>query len=155
MLAPLIERSQTWMERLVAADDFDGLCEVLRDALDDFMASIFLQGYNRSNESVRRAVEFIDAHFAERVTLAAVARHVGLSPFRVAHLVKAVTGRSILQHVKRMRVQRARHLLETTDDPCADIALAVGFRDQSHLIRHFRALTGTTPARYRRERITA
>jgi AraC-like DNA-binding protein len=40
--------------------------------------------------------------------------------------------------------------LEDTDKDLAEIANDLGFADQSHFIRHFRELTGVTPARYRR-----
>jgi AraC family transcriptional regulator len=51
-----------------------------------------------------------------------------------------------------MRVRHAQHLLENTSMSGADIAYETGFGDQSYLIKHFRRLTGTTPARYRRLR---
>ncbi len=152
MLEPLIEQNQAWMARIAAAEDFDILCEALRDALDHFMDSIFLQGYNRTNEPVRKAIEYLSRNHGECVMLADVARHVGLSSFRIAHLVKEFTGRSIMQHVKRLRVQRARGLLDQSAMSGAEIAAATGFLDQSHFIKQFRELTGVTPARYRRER---
>jgi AraC family transcriptional regulator len=68
----------------------------------------------------------------------------------VAHLVKECTGKTIQQHIRRLRIQKARTWLEETDKDFADIAHELGFSDQSHFIRHFRDVTGLTPARYRR-----
>lgn len=153
LLEPLIEENHRRIERIIAANDFDVLCEALRDALDSFMEGIFRQGYNRTNDAVRRVMDHVSAHFAQPLTLADCARVAGLSPFRTAHLVREHTGRSVMQHVKRLRIQRAQHLLETTRMSGADIAIEVGFHDQSHFVRHFRTVTGTTPARYRRQRL--
>ena len=55
------------------------------------------------------------------------------------------------QYVARLRIDRARAALAGGDDPIAWIATSVGFSDQAHLTRRFKALTGTTPARYRLE----
>ena len=140
------------MRRYGLSRGFDILCEALRDALDNFIDSISLQGYNRTSQPVRRAIEYLSAHYAERCTLEAVAEAAGLSTFRTSHLVKEVTGRSVMQHLKRIRVQKAIDLLETTRLTGAEIAAEVGFHDQSHMTREFRGLTGTTPGRYRRER---
>jgi AraC family transcriptional regulator len=84
------------------------------------------------------------------ISLGDAAGVAGLSRFRVAHLVKECTGKSILQHVKLLRIQKARMWLEETNKDFAEIANDLGFADQSHFIRHFRELTGVTPARYRR-----
>jgi AraC family transcriptional regulator of arabinose operon len=81
-----------------------------------------------------------------------VARTVGLSPFRLSHVVKDFTGRSVLQIIHQVRIRHAQHLLERSAKSCAEIAYEVGFSDQSYFIRHFRRQTGTTPRRYRHSR---
>ncbi|NQU38985.1 MAG: helix-turn-helix domain-containing protein [Lentisphaerae bacterium] len=152
LLEPLLERQQQWMMRVFTTEGFEALCVVVREALDDFMQSIFEQGYGRTNKKVRKALDYISDHFSEEIRLEAVAAHVGLSTFRIAHMVKDHTGRTILQHVKRLRIEKARHLIEETSLTCAEIAYAAGFSDQSFFTRQFREMTGTTPAKYRRER---
>jgi len=149
-LAPLLDKNHAWMARTIAAPDFEALSRVLRDALDDFMDNIYLMGYQPQHAAVRRALEYIAAHFAEPVAVDDVARAAGLSASRVAHLVKQHTGHSILQHVHRMRIREAQRLLERTTRSCAAIAYQVGFGDQSYFTRQFRLLTGTTPGRHRR-----
>jgi AraC-like DNA-binding protein len=139
-----------WTERLIHSDSFEGLSEALMRALDDFMDGIYLHGVNRSNTKVRRALDYIGGRVGERVSLGEVAREVGLSAYRLSHLVKAHTGRTFTQIVDHARVQHAQRLLERTDKTCAEIAYESGFGDQSYFIKHFKRLTGTTPARFRR-----
>jgi len=150
MLEPLVARHHGWLVRILATTEFEDLCRVLRDVLHDFMDAVSLQGYNSSNTAVQKALDYLDRHYTGPVRLEAVARAGGCSVSRIAHLMKEVTGKSTLQHLKRLRVQRARRLLVDTDKSYADIGYALGFTDQSHFIRHFRELTGTTPARFRR-----
>jgi len=149
LMEPLIERNHAWTERLVKARSFEDLSHVLMKALDDFIDGIYLHGMNRSSIKVRRALDFIGKEFGTRITVQMVADEAELSPGRVSHLVKEFTGRTVLQIVQQVRVRHAQQLLEQTSKSCTEIAYEVGFGDQSYFIKHFKRLTGTTPARYR------
>jgi len=150
LLEPLIERNHAWAERLVTADRFEDLSRELMTALDDFIDGIYLHGVNRSNTKVSAALEFIRRNYTGKISLRTVAAHVGLSPCRLAHLVKECTGRTVLQIAQQARIRHAQQLLERTSRTCTEIAYDVGYADQSYFIRHFRRLVGTTPLRYRR-----
>lgn len=149
----LIARNHEWMDRLIRARDFEDLARVLTDALNDFIENIYLHGFNRSNVHVGKALDFITHNATKPLRLKDIAGAVGLSTYRLAHLVKAHTGKTIVQIVTHARVQHARALLEQTEKPCADIAYESGFNDQSYFIKHFKRITGITPARYRRTRM--
>lgn len=149
-LEPLILRNHQWMEKIIKAPDFETLSHVLMLALDDFMDGISLHGCNLYNPTVRKAMDFISNHYAENISLSDLARAVNLSPFRISHVIKEHTGKTFMQHVLVMRINKARRLLEQTEKSCGEIAHEAGFCDQSYFIRHFKKITGTTPARYRR-----
>lgn len=149
LMEPLIEQNHAWTERLVRAQSFEDLSHVLMDALDDFIEGIYLHGVNRSNIKVQKALDYIGRNFIKRITLQEVANEVGLSPCRLSHLVKEFTGRTVLQIIHQMRIRHAQYLLERTSKSCTEIAYEVGFSDQSYFIKHFKRLTGRTPARYR------
>jgi len=147
---PLLERHMRWIEQIVDTEDFDDLCNVLSDALDDFMNSIFLQGVNPVSPAVSRALDYIAANYTESITLEEIAEAAGLSTFRIAHLLKETTGKTALQNIHYLRIQEARRLLETGDMSCTDIAYETGFGDQSYFIKQFRKWMGITPAKYRK-----
>jgi two-component system response regulator YesN len=153
VMESLIERNHQWMERLIRARDFEALARVLTDALNDFIEGIYLHGFNRSNTHVTKALDFIAHNYMKPIQLKDIAKEVGLSPFRLAHVVKEHSGKTLLQIIIHTRVQNALQLLGNTDKSCTEIAYQVGFNDQSYFIKHFKRLTGVTPARYRRTRI--
>jgi AraC-like DNA-binding protein len=150
LLEPMIERNHAWTEKLVAAKSFEALSQRLMAALDDFIDAIYLQGVNRSNVKVSQALDYIGRHYTGAISLRDVADEVGLSPCRLAHLMKTYTGRTVMQLIYQMRVNHAQKLLTNTTQSCTDIAYEVGFNDQSYFIKHFKRLTGTTPMRFRR-----
>ncbi len=101
------------------------------------------------DDALSRARAFLDQHFADPLTLDAVAEAAGLSRF---HLVRAFARRyGLTPHawLLRRRVNHAKTLLRAGLSP-AEAAQACGFADQSHLGLYFRRLVGMTPAAYRR-----
>ncbi len=97
-----------------------------------------------------RAVrDYVQAHLADRISLADLASTVALSRFHFARRFRRTTGASPHEFVVKQRVERATTLLGRTDVPLRDVALRCGFADQSHLTRVFRSHVGTTPGRYR------
>ncbi len=149
LMEPLIERNHQWMQQLIRAPDFETLSHVLMQALDDFMEGIYAHGFNCYNPKASRALDFISRNYTGNMSLDDLAKEMGLSKFRVSHLVKAHTGKSVLQHVMRLRVQKAQQLLERTSMPCAQVAAETGFCDQSYFIKQFKRIAGTTPVKYR------
>src|SRR6266705_3758784 len=89
-------------------------------------------------------------HLHERLDLARLARHAGVSPRTFARRFHAETGTTPLQWVLGQRVLLARQLLEQTDLPIETLAHACGFSTAPLLRRHFTRATGTTPTAYRR-----
>ena len=149
-MSSLIDKNHEWMGAIIDAPDFETLSHVVADSLDDFMRNVYLHGQSRTNETVARILDYLGANFHEPITLDMLSKEVGLSTFRISHLVKEQTGKTILQHVHQLRVQEAQRLLEQSDMSCTDIAYEAGFGDQSYFIKQFRKWMGITPARYRK-----
>jgi AraC family transcriptional regulator len=95
-----------------------------------------------------RAIELIEARFAEPVTLRALADTAGLGARHFCRAFRHATGRSPHQYLLERRVEQAK-LLIAKGLPLADVAVQCGFADQSQLTRTFARQVGTTPGRYR------
>jgi AraC family transcriptional regulator len=106
---------------------------------------------SRTTDWLDRATEIVEEQFARPLALSVVAADVGVQPVRLARRFRARHGRSVGTYLREVRVRRAAARLADGNDSIADIALAVGFADQSHLHRWFVRLIGETPARYRRQ----
>ncbi len=87
-----------------------------------------------------------------QVSTSDVARRLDLHPAYVAQAYRAASGEGIGETLRRRRVEQASALLRRTQLPLAEIAIAAGFCDQSHMNRCFAAVLGRTPLRVRRER---
>lgn len=97
-----------------------------------------------------RVCEFIEEHISEKISLGALSSIAGLSPNHFARAFQQSLGMPPHKYLLRRRVEHVEQLLRETQLPLSQIALAVGFSDQSHLARHFRRLTGMPPSLARR-----
>ena len=97
-----------------------------------------------------RALDLIETRYAEPLTVAAMAHHAGLSESRLHALFKARFGLSPGRYLAHQRLRRAEALLSGTALPISEVALAVGYGDQSAFARAFQRDTGEAPAEFRR-----
>ncbi|KWZ33181.1 AraC family transcriptional regulator [Burkholderia semiarida] len=86
------------------------------------------------------------------VSIEEVANECDLSRGYFIRAFSRTTGRTPHQWLLEQRVMRARELIETSDMTLADIAVACGFADQSHLNRVFARIVGHPPGAWRRAR---
>lgn len=105
-------------------------------------------------EPIRKAVVYLDEHFAENVTVAQLAEIAHYSEAQFRRLFHALMQTTPSDYIASVRVNAAKTLLANTDKRISDIAAETGFFDHAHLIRTFRRLTGLTPAKYRRRLLT-
>jgi AraC family transcriptional regulator len=99
---------------------------------------------------LRAVVEYIEEHLGAGQTMEQLAAVARLSPFHFARQFKAATGLPPHQYVIARRVERAKELLQAgTALSLAEVAMHVGFSDQSHFSQHFKRLVGVTPGQFR------
>ena len=95
------------------------------------------------------AIERLHTEYAARLTLDELARGVGVHPQRLSRTFHRHTRMSVGEYVQQLRVRGAEARLADPDRTLAEIALEVGFADQSHMTRVFRRVTGRTPGAVR------
>lgn len=103
---------------------------------------------------LKRAVDFVDAHLAEPIQLCDMANAAGLSRMHFAAQFRAATGVRPREYLLRRRIERAKALLASEDLTLVDIAMSIGFANQSHFSTVFGRIEGQAPGRWRRENRT-
>jgi AraC-like DNA-binding protein len=102
----------------------------------------------RRSAVVERALLYLSRHFADEVKLPALACHVGVSKFHLVRQFRTTLGITPHRCQLLLRLSQARTMLRQGTG-VAEVALALGFFDQSHLDRTFRLLAGMAPSLYR------
>jgi transcriptional regulator GlxA family with amidase domain len=115
---------------------------------DRFSKLLLIAGQQADGNSVAAALNYINAHLSEPLTVEVLAGQVNLSSSAFSRRFRELTGRSPYQFVKESRLERARELLLERRLGVGDISAAVGYASQSHFTKEFRARFGTTPGEY-------
>jgi AraC-like DNA-binding protein len=97
-----------------------------------------------------RARDLIDSRYADPLDLGALARAAHVSPRHFSRSFRSTFGETPHQYLLTRRIERARHLLRTTDLSVVQVCLAVGFQSQGSFTTTFRRHVGMTPTAYRR-----
>ena len=102
-----------------------------------------------ADPDVSAAVTFIAAHACKNIGPAEVVESLAMARRGLERRFRKVLGRSMLQEIQRVRIERARHLLAETDLPIRAVAEGSGFSTQQRLAVVFRHVTGEPPMVYR------
>ena len=136
------------MPQMVQERDMDALCLRLQEVAESFMSAMFY-GKDKGNHYIRKALRYMMDHYSEHLELGAVAEYVQLSPSYFSTLFRQVVGVSFREQLCRIRIEESKQLLLSTDYSLTDIAIAVGFPDQSYYCKVFRRIVGLTPGKFR------
>jgi AraC-like DNA-binding protein len=117
------------------------LQELAGDAADDS---------TRRPVAIERALEFISLHYrTSGLTLSDVSAAAGLSEDHFGRAFRESVGVTPMRHLRRMRINQSRYLLEHTSLLVEEIAAEVGFTDPFHFSRVFKSETGVSPSGWR------
>ena len=94
-------------------------------------------------------LSYIELHYREPITVAALTRIAHMSESSLMRQFRRVLSRSPIEHVIRVRVQKAAELLQRGDVRVTEAAFACGFTDSNYFSRQFRRVMGTSPREYR------
>lgn len=128
------------------------------DSMSTALAAHMLRSYNAFDVvecapertfgalEMARLTDYIEGNLNRTISLDELAAVVNISRFHFTRLFKRSFGSTAIAFVERCRIRRAQALIAETDLPLAEIALVVGFADQSHFTRRFHVHAGCTPA---------
>lgn len=100
--------------------------------------------------AILKAQDWLSARREEAVTVADVARYAGLEPRTFLRRFVAATGMKPSEYQQRLRMTRAREMLEFSRSTVDEIASRAGYGDAQGFRRVFRNIVGLTPSDYRR-----
>lgn len=137
--------------------EIDSLVELEHWLIDHFQSVIALAGeiWEQSKRSeVVEACHYVSLHLDKRIGLEEVADHLHLNSSYFSRLFKKETGETFIEYVTRMKMIRAKELLDQTSHPVGKICEMLGYDNQSYFIKIFKSSVGLTPVEYRGQKTT-
>lgn len=137
-----------FLSQLYGEQELEDLCLLMQEVLERFMYAM-LRENDKGNPYIRKALRYMCDHYSEHLELGQTAEYVGLSPSYFSTLFRQTVGVSFREHLNRIRVEESKRLLLNRDYTLADIAVSMGFPDQSYYCKVFKKIVGVTPGKYR------
>jgi AraC-like DNA-binding protein len=101
------------------------------------------------SERIEASIQWLNEHYAERVSVSAIAQRASMSERNFLRRFKAEVGQTPSQYLSSIRLESARQLLLHTNLPVDKIARHCGFFNGDHLRKQFIKYFGISPAKYR------
>lgn len=104
---------------------------------------------DKLRDKVFKSSRIIERRLNDILKVKDIAREVGMSVSHFHHAFQTVVGESVMQHILRLRVERAASLLRHSSWQAGDIGLACGFQSAGTFSRSFKQFYGMTPQQFR------
>lgn len=101
------------------------------------------------NFVINRILKHLHLNIESQISLKKLSQDLNLSEGYISQCFKKHMGITVMKYAKKIRIERAKVLLLSTNESILDIGLALGFHDQSHFYKTFKSFTGMSPSDYR------
>lgn len=110
-----------------------------------------IQEYYLSKQSMAKAKEYIEMHYSSEVLLEDVAIVVNLSPNYFSNLFKEEFGETFIELLTRIRMEKAKELIEENLHSLKEISFLVGYKDPNYFSRVFKRYYDRSPRNYQKD----
>lgn len=141
-------------EEFSAALNYYGTKEGVFDFVSEVILSSMGETVKRKQEEgkrpIREAKNYIRLHYKEALTLEKVSGIVGLNASYLSALFKKETGKTFLEYLTKVRMDKAKEMLKETNETISTICQEVGYSDTKYFVKSFQKYTGLKPNQYRK-----
>jgi two-component system response regulator YesN len=109
--------------------------------------------YSNMRKIIMKALQYINSHYRENISLNDVARYINVSPSYFSVLFKKNMGKTFTDYLCSLRIYNAQLMLQDPICKIYEIAQSVGYDDYRHFSKVFKRFTGMTPTEYREKSI--
>lgn len=109
-------------------------------------------GYGKKRDTAEQIADYLEEHYADRISLDQIAENMYLSPFYISKIFKAEIGESPIHYLIRIRMEKAALLLQSERElPVSEVAQRVGYDDVYHFSKLFKKTYGVSPSQMRKD----
>lgn len=144
----------TYIQNALDAHNVGELSNLCINMYDDFVHRVHKRKSAAAyTPPIRRCCDFIEMNVNRNIKAQELADLVGYTVPYFTRLFRKETGVGISDYVKKVRIERAKVLLDTSESSIQEISDSLGFTSRNYFTYSFRDVTGMTPVEYRsRER---
>jgi two-component system response regulator YesN len=145
----VFETHETYHYQIIDTDHL----EKINHLLTDFSASLIVElqdnRHNNSKSLINQALNFIEYHYSEDISLDDVAKELNLSKHYLCSIFKKETGENMSLYINKLRIEKAKQMLLESDIKIKEIFEKVGYSNQQYFSKIFKKITGMTVLDYK------
>lgn len=111
--------------------------------------ALFFENELEGEGKMEAVLDYLSKNYAQDIRNSHLGELFGYHPNYLNQLFIRYTGKSLHNYLQELRLRKAITLLQETDLPVSDVAIAVGFKDIPHFSRYFKQKIGHTPSYFR------
>lgn len=105
---------------------------------------------NRNQQKIKQAIDFIHKNYDKDLNMAVVSNYISMNYSLFSYLFKEYTGNNFVNYLKSIRMEEAKKLLAGTELRIVEISARVGYENEKHFMKTFKASCGVSPSEYRK-----
>lgn len=144
LLLYLVEKYTSREMSVIAAKFFE--LDMARKSQSPF--AMFRGQKEHADAEIVQAQDYIEKHFAKKITVTELATHLGIGRRTFERRFKAMTSNTVVEYIQRVRVEAAKKMLEAGRKTITEIMYEVGYNDPKAFRDVFRKITGLSPLVY-------
>lgn len=121
--------------------------EIERESQSSFI--IFQGQKGHEDEPIKRAQEFIEKNFQDKITVDQLASMLAIGRRNLERRFKKATANTVVEYIQRVKIEAAKMSLETSRENVNEVMYKVGYTDNKSFRTTFKRLTGLSPIQYR------
>lgn len=141
--------SDRYFQSIEACDSIPALVDIALPMQEDYIQRVHRCRTGGLSKPVQACCDHISLHLEDPLNLPTLARQAGYTEYYLSSKFKKETGLPPSEYIRRKRLERAAHLLRTTQEDIQSISARLHFSSQSHFSGCFRKQYGMTPSAYR------
>ncbi len=105
---------------------------------------------SKNQQKIKQAIAYIQENFDQDLNMAVVSNHISMNYSLFSYLFKEYTGSNFVNYLKGIRMEEAKRLLAETDLRIIEISAKIGYDNEKHFMKIFKASCGVSPSEYRK-----
>ncbi|MFI3238839.1 MAG: response regulator [Lachnospiraceae bacterium] len=105
---------------------------------------------HRNKQKIQKAIIYIAEHYNQDINMAVVSNEISMNYSLFSINFKKYTGNNFVNYLKVLRVSKAKEYLEHTEMRIQEISQCIGYENEKHFMKIFKATVGVSPTEYRK-----
>ena len=149
----LLGLNYTYICELSEIDKDEALYKWMIKVFSSFMEEVSRSSNKKNMAIVESAMKYMRTNYTKNLALSKIAKAAYVNTYYLSHLFKKELGMTVVDYLTKVRIEEAKNLLRNDRKSIIEIALEVGYEDQSYFSKVFKKSEHTTPMIYRKKNL--